>query len=125
MEKGIARSLEPLIAKEKDFSKDGYHQAMLDLGTFGGKVHGLPFAVSLPVGYYNMDAMNKAGIASLPKTWDEVVENCDKLRAVGYKNPLFWGWNITGNWFFQALLWSQGTPIIKEGEVNFDGPEGL
>ena len=30
---------------------------MLDLGTFGGEVHGLPFAVSLLVGYYNMDAL--------------------------------------------------------------------
>ena len=125
VEKGIAKSLEPFIAKEADFSKDGYHKAMLDLGTFGGAVHGLPFAVSLPVGYYNMDALRKAGITEVPRTWDEVVENCEKLRASGYKNPLFWGWNITGNWFFQALLWSQGTPILKDGKVNFDGPEGL
>lgn len=125
VEKGIAKSLEPFIAKEANFSKDGYHKAMLTLGTFGGKVHGLPFAVSLPVGYYNMTAMKKAGITTMPKTWDEVVENCGKLRAAGYKNPLFWGWNITGNWFFQALLWSQGTPIMKDGKVNFGGPEGL
>ena len=125
VEKGIARSLEPFIAKEPDFSKEGYHQAMLDLGTFGGEVHGLPFAVSLPVGYYNMDAFRKAGIETLPATWDEVVANCGKLRAAGYRNPLFWGWNITGNWFFQALLWSQGVPIVKDGKANFDGPEGL
>ena len=39
VEKGIAKSLEPFIAKEADFSKDGYHEAMLDLGTFGGEVH--------------------------------------------------------------------------------------
>jgi multiple sugar transport system substrate-binding protein len=68
VEKGIAKSLEPFIAKEKNMSKDGYHQAMLDLGTFGGEVHGLPFAVSLPVGYYNMDALKKAGITAPPKT---------------------------------------------------------
>ena len=125
VEKGIAKSLEPFIAKEGDISKDGYHQAMLDLGTFNGKVYGLPFAVSLPVGYYNMDALKKAGITKLPTTWDEVVENCKKLRKAGYKNPLFWGWNITGNWFFQALMWSQGAPIVKDAKVNFHGPEGL
>ena len=125
VEKGIAKSLEPFIAKEANFAKDGYHKAMLDLGTFNGQVYGLPFSVSLPVGYYNMDAMNKAGIKKLPSTWDEVVDACDKLRAVGYDNPLFWGWNITGNWFFQALMWSQGEPIIKNGKVNFDGPAGL
>ncbi len=125
VEKGIAKSLEPFIAKEANFAKDGYHKAMLDLGTFNGEVYGLPFSVSLPVGNYNMDAMNKAGIKKLPTTWDEVVDACDKLRAVGYDNPLFWGWNITGNWFFQALMWSQGEPILKNGKVNFDGPAGL
>lgn len=123
--KGIAKSLEPFIAKEANFSKEGYHKAMLTLGTFDGKVYGLPFAVSLPVGYYNMTALKKAGITTLPKTWDEVVANCGKLRESGFKNPLFWGWNITGNWFFQALMWSQGEAIIKDGKVNFGGAAGL
>jgi multiple sugar transport system substrate-binding protein len=125
VEKGIAKSLEPYIAKEADFSKDGYHKAMLALSTFNGKVHALPFSVSLPVGYYNMTNFKKAGIEGFPKTWDDVVANCKKLQAVGFKNPLFWGWNITGNWFFQALMWSQGEPIMKDGKVNFDGPAGL
>lgn len=125
VEKGIAKSLEPFIAKEANFEKDGYHQAMLDLGTFNGKVYGLPFSVSLPVGYYNMDMMKKAGIEKLPTTWDEVTNACGKLRESGVKNPIFWGWNITGNWFMQALLWSQDTPIIKDGKFNIDNEQGL
>jgi len=125
VEKGIAKSLEPFIAQEADFEKDGYHKAMLDLGTFGGDVHGLPFSVSLPVGYYNMDLMAKAGITELPKTWDDVVENCKALRAAGVENPMFWGWNITGNWFLQALMWSQDTPTMKDGKFNVAGKEGL
>ena len=125
VEKGIAQSLEPFIAKEADFAKDGYHKAMLDLGTFDGKVYGLPFSVSLPVGYYNMDMMKKAGINKLPTNWPETIEACNKLRAAGIKNPIFWGWNITGNWFLQALLWSQETPIVKDGKINLGGPAGL
>ena len=125
VEKGIAKSLEPYIASEANFSKDGYHQAMLDLSTFNGVVYALPFSVSLPVGYYNMTNLKKAGIMAPPTTWVEVVENCKKLQAIGFKNPLFWGWNITGNWFFQALMWSQGEPILKDGKVNFDGEAGL
>ena len=58
VEKGIAKSLEPFIAKEADFAKDGYHQAMLDLGTFNGEVYGLPYSVSLPVGYYNLSLIH-------------------------------------------------------------------
>ena len=125
VEKGIARSLEPFIAAEANFAKDGYHAAMLELGTFNGEVHGLPYSVSLPVGYYNMDALRKAGITELPKTWDEVIDNCHKLMKAGYKTPMWWGWSVTGNWFFQALMWSQGEPILKDGKVNFGGEAGL
>ncbi len=125
VEKGIARSLEPFIAKEANFEKEGYHQAMLDLSTFNGDVHGLPFSISLPVGYYNMDLVRKSGSDKLPQTWDEVVALCKEMRANGVKNPVFWGWNITGNWFMQALMWSQDEPIVKGNKVNFDGAAGL
>ena len=127
VEKGIARSLEPLIAAESDFEKDGYHPAMLELGTFDGEVHGLPFSISLPVGYYNMDLMGEAGVGpdALPTTWNEVVELCGTLREAGVENPIFWGWNITGNWFLQALMWSQGAPTVSDGDFRLDSPEGL
>lgn len=128
VEKGIAKSLEPFIAKEPNFARDGYHKAMLDLGTSGGAVYGLPFAVSLPVAYYNMDLMAKAGIeapAQLPRTWDEVVSLCGKLQSAGVKTPMFWTWNITGNWFLQALMWTQGEPLVKDGKFNLASNAGL
>ena len=125
VEKGIAKSLEPFIAKESDFTKDGYHKAMLDLGTFNGEVYGLPFSVSLPVGYYNMDLLKKAGISELPKTWDETIAACKAMKEAGVPNPMFWGWNITGNWFAQALMWSQDEPTIKDAKFNMDGEAGL
>lgn len=125
VEKGIARSLEPYINKEVDFAKDGYHDAMLTLSTFNNEVHGLPFSVSLPVGYYNMDLMAKAGITEFPSTWSEVVDTCKALKANGVENPIFWGWNITGNWFLQALMWSQGEPTIEGGKFNVASDAGL
>ncbi|MEC8572569.1 MAG: ABC transporter substrate-binding protein [Pseudomonadota bacterium] len=125
VEKGIAKSLEPFIAGEADFEKDGYHDAMLSLSTFGDDVHGLPFSVSLPVGYYNMDVLNAAGIDKMPTTWDEVIAACETMNANGVENPIFWGWNITGNWFMQALMWSQDKAIVEEGKVTLDSPEAL
>ena len=125
VEKGIAKSLEPFIAKEADFEKDGYHQAMLALGTFDGAVHGLPFSVSLPVGYYNMDILKAGGIEQLPTTWGEVIEACETMQSNGVRNPVFWGWNITGNWFVQALMLTQGQPIMKGPKFNMAGDEGL
>ncbi|SEK23377.1 extracellular solute-binding protein [Pacificibacter marinus] len=128
VDKGIAKPLESFIAKEADFAKDGYHQAMLDLGTFNDEVYGLPFSISLPVGYYNMEVMATAGItdvSDLPKTWDEVIATCRKLTDAGVDNPMFWGWNITGNWFLQALMWSQDTPTVIGNDFNLDSAEGL
>lgn len=125
VEKGIAQSLEPFISKEAQFEKDGYHEAMLSLGTFDNQVYGLPFSVSLPVGYYNMDLMKKANINKMPETWEEVVGACRSLRQAGVKNPVFWGWNITGNWFMQSMLWSQDMPIIQDKKLNIDNPQGL
>lgn len=128
VEKGIAQSLETFIAKEPDFAKDGYHKAMLDLGKSNGSVYGLPFAISLPVGYYNMDLMAKAGItdpSKLPKTWDDVVDLCTKMQTAGNKTPMFWTWNITGNWFLQSLMWTQNEPLLKADKINLKSPAGL
>lgn len=125
VDKGIAKSLEPFIAQEADFEKDGYHEAMLSLSTFNGSVHGLPFSVSLPVGYYNMDILASAGIDTMPTTWDEVIAACETMKANGINNPIFWGWNITGNWFMQALMWSQDKAIVEGTDVTLDSPEAL
>ena len=80
VDKGIAKSLEPFIAKEADFAKEGYHKAMLTLGTFTAKFMAAIRGVAA-VGYYNMTALKKAGITELPKTWDDVIAtaaNCVK-----------------------------------------------
>jgi len=123
--KGIAQSLAPFIAAEADFETDGYHEAMLSLSTFDDEVYGLPFSISLPVGYYNMDILRSGGIEKLPTTWDEVIAACKTMKANGIDNPIFWGWNITGNWFVQALLWSQDKAIVEDGRVAMDSPEAL
>lgn len=125
VEKGIAQSLEPFIAAETDFEKEGYHQAMLSLSTFDEDVYGLPFSISLPVGYYNLDLLREGGITALPTNWDEVIAACKTMKSNGIDNPIFWGWNITGNWFMQALLWSQDKAIVEDGRVTMDSPEAL
>ena len=129
VEKGIAQPLEPFIAREKSFSREGYHKAMLAIGTYGGKVYSLPFAVSLPVSYYNIDLVKKAGgdPDNLPKTWDEVIALAKKINAMGDDNHgMFFGWTITGNWFWQALNFSHGGSMLTpdEKKVAFGGPVG-
>ena len=126
VDREIAQPLDGFIAAEEDFATEGYHEAMLDLSTMDGSIYGLPFAVSLPIGYYNMDILRDAGWdRALPTNWDEVVELCGMIQQNTDHDAMFWGWNITGNWFFQALNWAQGNPVIQSGEVNFNNEAGL
>src|SRR6201989_187615 len=43
-----------------------------------------PFNSSSTVMWVNLDALKKADIAEIPKTWPEVVEDAKKLKAAGY-----------------------------------------
>ncbi len=124
VEREIARPLDPFIAQETDFDADGYHRAMLKLSTFDGGIYGLPFSVSTPIGYYNMDMLEAAGVEGRPETWDEVAEACRKIVANG-QDAAFLHWDITGNWLLQAALWSQGVPTIRDGRLNMDNPQGV
>jgi len=125
VERGIAKPLDPYVAAETDFNAAGYHKAMLDLSTFGGKVYGLPFSVSTPIGFYNMDILRAAGVETVPTTWDQVIDACRAINAKGDHDALFWHWDISGNWLLQAAMWSQGVPMIKDGKLNMDNPEGV
>ena len=129
VDRGIAVGLGKYIEAEKDFEAEGFHQAMFDIGTMNGDVYGVPFAISLPVAYYNLDLVKKAGgdPAKLPTSWDEVFALSAKIDALGADvNGMSYAWNITGNWLFQAPVFSQGGTMLNANEtrVAFDGPEG-
>ncbi len=38
--------------------------------------------------FVNKTAMAEAGVTELPKTWNEMIDLCAKMEAVGYNNPL-------------------------------------
>ena len=129
VDREIAVPLDDFIAAEKDFEAEGFHQAMYDIGAQQGKVYSLPFAISLPIAYYNLDLVEQAGgdPENLPTTWDEVFELAGKIDALGDdKYGMFYAWAITGNWFWLAPVFSQGGSMMdaKESKVVFDGAEG-
>jgi raffinose/stachyose/melibiose transport system substrate-binding protein len=51
-----------------------------DLGD--GSIKNIPYQPSAFVTMYNKDLFNQAGIAAPPKTWDEMLEACAKLKAI-------------------------------------------
>lgn len=129
VDRGVAVPLDKFIAAEKDFDKQGFHKAMFDIGTMNEKVYALPFAISLPIAYYNLDLVKRAGgdPDKLPSNWDEVIALARKIKALGGDvNGVTYAWDITGNWLWQAPVFSQGGSMLDnaEGKVAFDGPAG-
>lgn len=128
-DRGAALPLDPLIAAESDFAAKGFNPTMLDAGKVKGRVYALPFAVSLPVIYYNADLVKRAGgdPANLPKTWDEVIALAKKIKSLdSTSNSIVYAWDVTGNWMWQALVFSRGGTMLDptESKVAFGGPEG-
>jgi ABC-type glycerol-3-phosphate transport system substrate-binding protein len=50
----------------------------------------MPLEQQFYIGFYSKSAFTKAGVTSVPTTWDELYAACDKLKAAGY-TPLVYG----------------------------------
>jgi multiple sugar transport system substrate-binding protein len=127
--RGLAQPLDPLIAADPDFKTYGHSPGLLDVGRFGGKQLGIGFSVSTPIIYYNADLVTKAGgnPAALPGDWDGIFALARKIKALGGSTQGFhFDWDITGNWMWQALVFSNGGTMLTadEKKVAFDGPAG-
>lgn len=129
VDRGIAVDLAPFIAKEKNWKGEGFSNSMMALGNFNAKQYGLAFAVSTPIIYFNEDLVVKAGgdPNNFPKTWDGVLALGNKIKALGNDTVGFYhSWQITGNWLWQALVFSHGGTMMSpdEKKVGFNGDAG-
>ncbi|MBX9946652.1 MAG: ABC transporter substrate-binding protein [Reyranella sp.] len=125
----LAQPLNPLIAADKDFAGYGHAPGLLDIGRFGGQQLGIGFSLSTPIIYFNADLVSKAGgdPAAFPATWDGIFATARKIKALGGATQGFhFDWDITGNWMWQALVFSNGGTMLTadEKKVAFDGPAG-
>ncbi len=75
------------------FDKSDYLPAVISYyQTSDGELLSMPFNSSTPVMWYNKDALDKAGVAEVPKTWPEVEAASKKLVDAGYKCGFSFGW---------------------------------
>lgn len=129
VDRKIAVELSPFIAKEQNWEGQGFAKSMMALGTYGDKPYGLAFAASTPIIYINDDLVTKAGgdPANFPSTWDGIFDLSQKIAKLGDGNiGLFHSWAITGNWMWQALVFSHGGKMMSDDEktVAFDQEPG-
>ncbi|AXL53694.1 sugar ABC transporter substrate-binding protein [Paraburkholderia caffeinilytica] len=69
-----------------DWSKNGWSQqyaSVKDASTYKGKQYAAPLGYDAYGFFYRKDLFEKAGIKGEPKTWDEFLDACKKLKASG------------------------------------------
>ena len=130
VERDLPIPLDPFISQEKNWSKHGLNDAMVSVGSSGGKNYGFPFAISTPVVMYNKNLVRQAGgdPANFPSTWPEIFKLATKIDALGAKiYGMHYVWTITGNWMWQALIFSNCGNILDSSErkVAFNDAVGL
>jgi multiple sugar transport system substrate-binding protein len=121
LEREIPVDLGPLLAGDPDVPSLGFDPALLSLGQVGGRQTGIGFALSTPILYYNVDLVRAAGgnPDQLPRTWDELTQLAAAIHAPDRQTTgFFFDWTITGNWAWQALLFSHGGRLMDEAETR-------
>ena len=130
VEKELARPLAAFIARDGGAKALGYAPAVMDTVRQHDTIYGVPFFISTPVIYLNEALVREAGgsVEAFPKNWPAIAALGGRIdNKAQNRTGFYFQWDVTGNWMWQALLFSRGGRILSEDErhVAFDGPEGL
>jgi len=96
------------------FDTGDYIKPVLDYYTIGGTVNSIPFNSSNAVMYVNHALMTKAGLnpSNPPKTYSDVVKDCDALRAAGDTADACMTFPLH-SWFFEQWMAEQNAPLVN------------
>lgn len=119
VERRIAQPLGRFIQAEPNWAARGYASGLMEMGRFNGDTWGLPFLVSTPVVYYNVDLVRKAGgdPNRFPQDWNGILALASRINALGDDvSGISYAWDITGNWLWQSLVMSHGGRMTSPDE---------
>ncbi|MNM68455.1 Multiple sugar-binding protein precursor [compost metagenome] len=95
-----------------------------DFKAFDGKVYGITSGNSTSGIVYNKKAFADAGITAVPKTWDEFLAACEKLKQKGivplasnFKDK----WPLN-NWVYDLPRLIENNPSFPNEKLNTDTP---
>jgi len=106
---------EALVNKEM-LNYEDFSAGSVGACKFKDKLFGLPTYSATCIMYYRTDYFKQAGIDKVPATWDELVEACKKLKAIGIEplgmrgNKAFGG----SSWHLPMLTHSFGGSVFKD-----------
>ena len=129
--KGAVKPVQQMMSEAGEkFDPKSYLPAIAGYySTAKGEMLSFPFNSSSMVMWINKDALAKAGISAIPKTWPEVFDAAKKLKAAGYATCGFsTAWTTWAN-LEQLSAW-HNVPLASKAngldgfdtELKFNGP---
>ncbi|TBX99042.1 ABC transporter substrate-binding protein [Rhizobium laguerreae] len=117
--------IDGFIKAEPSWGSLGYYSSMTSITSAGGKTYGIPFAIAVPVIYYNASLVKAAAgdPDHLPDTWAEIVDLAKRINAPSV--GIYFDYGTTANWTFVSMIQAQGGQMMKDGKIAFDGDEGM
>ncbi len=112
VKQGIVAPLDPYMTQE---FRDQFNPVFLKPSEMDGKLYGLPIAASDRAMYYNTAILKRAGIDGPPATWDELVADCGKIKALNDKTTYCYGLQgkeIETDVYYYYAMWSYGGEIV-------------
>ena len=112
-------------AKTKSEVEDGAWTTV----TYKDKAYGMPWSVDSKYLFYNKEMLAKAGITTLPKTWDDVIADAKIIKQKGIVDyPIVWSWSQAEAVIcdYAILLQAYGGKFLDDaGKPAFNKDGGL
>ena len=118
----ILLPLDDLINGPNGIDLDTFAQPIYR-GIQNDKMYQLAYGVSTPIFYYNVEALEAAGLEGAPETWDEFFDVY--LPALAEANPDMVPFAYsTGSWWQQSPVWSSGVMVndVENFEIDMANP---
>ncbi len=126
---GLLSPLDELGA-QAGINFDDMLEAALDIASVDGKIYGVPFRHDGSGVWYNVDMLNQVGYNEFPKTWDELITMCEKIKQAGiveYANAWPLGNQPNAVTRMVQQLYSLGGDVLNKDETEclLDSPEAV
>lgn len=112
---GMLLDLMPYAEKDEEFDLDGFYPGVMDFSYYEGQLVSLPNGRSVPVMYYNADALKAAKIDKAPSTWEELRAASKAMTGDGVYG---YGAPLGDSWYYLALMLTAGGQIYNEEGNN-------
>lgn len=117
---GLLVDLTPFMEGPDGLDISHWPGTLAEAGKVDDGLYWLPFNVSVPVLYYNEEALREAGLPGPPETWDEFFEYArratvrDESGRVTRTGVALW--DIT--WPYLSIIWSEGGELTDPEYKN-------